>query len=457
MDLPPIRYVHTSDGVSLAHTVFGEGPPLFYAFAGPGLSFFELEWEFPGLVAQYEAIARERTVVRFDWRNSGLSTRSVDDVGPAAQIRDLRALQEHLGFERVALRVHGSARTAIRYAASYPERVSALILSSPSVKPLESSQTSSVSQQLLRIAADADWRLFARLLAVRLAGWEGPEPAWFAKLIETAADPDDFFRTSAATSSDDVTELLGAVRCPALIIQRRDPPNYFFEDDDAEAHLADSRLLTRDLPDSQLIILEGSSMMITSDPASTSALLGFLREADPADSIPAETAAAVPVRTIMFTDIVGHTEMMQSLGDARGRELLRDHEQITRNALAQHGGGEVKTMGDGFLATFASTQQALECAATLQRTFTTQPGAPFSVRIGINAGEPIDDDSDIFGSSVIVAARIGARAHGGQVLVSDVVKQLATGKGFAFEDFGEHTLKGMQQPFRIWELDWANA
>ena len=183
--------------------------------------------------------------------------------------------------------------------------------------------------------------------------------------------------------------------------------------------------------------------------------ISFLRQTDPADENPSAAGGATPVRTIMFTDLEGHTEMMQRLGDARGREVLRDHERITRNALATHGGGEVKTMGDGFLATFASPQRALECAVALQRTFSTHPGEPLSVRIGINAGEPIDDDSDIFGTAVITAARIGAQANGGQVLVSDVVRQLAAGKGFFLDDIGELNLKGMDEPVRVWELDWA--
>jgi pimeloyl-ACP methyl ester carboxylesterase len=131
--VPAIRYVHTTEGVSLAYTVLGDGPPLLYAFAGPALSNLEHEWIHPGLVEQYEAMAEQRTVVRFDWRNCGLSTRHVDDVSPGAHLRDLLALQDHLGFEQVALRVHGSASIALRYAATHPDRVSSLILSSPSV------------------------------------------------------------------------------------------------------------------------------------------------------------------------------------------------------------------------------------------------------------------------------------------------------------------------------------
>lgn len=277
--MPAIRYVHTEEGVSLAYTVFGDGPPLFYAFAGPALSNFEHEWNHPGLVEQYEAMAEQRTVVRFDWRNCGLSTRHVDDVSPGAHLRDLLELQDHLGFEQVALRIHGSASIALRYAATHSDRVSSLILSSPSVIVASPDESPSVGSRLLKIGAETDWRLFARLFAISLTGWEGAETAWFTALIESA-DPNDVFRTANAVSGDDVSGLLSSVQCPVLVVQRREPPNYFFEELDPEQHLADSRLLTRGLRESRLVILEGASMMITSDPASTAAILDFLRDVD---------------------------------------------------------------------------------------------------------------------------------------------------------------------------------
>jgi pimeloyl-ACP methyl ester carboxylesterase/DNA-binding SARP family transcriptional activator len=279
VELPPIRYVHTDDGVSIAYTVFGEGSPLLYSFAGPGMSNFEHEWSLPGLVEQYEVLSRQHTVVRFDWRNCGLSTRHVDDVSPAAHLRDLLALQDHLSFERAALRVHGSAPIAIRYAATHPDRVSALVLSSPSVIVASPDEVPTVRGRLLSIAAEADWRLFSRLFAIGLTGWEGAETAWFTALLESA-DPQDFFRTVGAVSSDDVTDLLARVACPVLIVQRREPPNYFYDEVDPERHLADSRLLTRDLRRSRLVLLDGSSLMITTEPASTRAVVEFLRDVD---------------------------------------------------------------------------------------------------------------------------------------------------------------------------------
>ena len=108
------------------------------------------------------------------------------------------------------------------------------------------------------------------------------------------------------------------------------------------------------------------------------------------------------VRTVIFTDLVGHTEMMSRLGDERGRDVLREHERITREVLKAHGGTEVKTMGDGFMASFGSVTRAVACAVALQHAFTEREGEPLSVRVGLNAGEPIEEDGDLFGATVIL-------------------------------------------------------
>jgi len=172
---------------------------------------------------------------------------------------------------------------------------------------------------------------------------------------------------------------------------------------------------------------------------------------------PMPPAAASAFRTILFTDIEGHTAMMQRLGDARGRAVRREHERLTREALRGHGGTEVKTMGDGFAASFGSATQALECAGALQRSFATRDeagGEPLRVRVGINAGEPIAENDDLFGTAVIVAARLASDAAGGHVIVADVVRQLVAGKHFVFSDRGESTLRGFEHPMRTWELLW---
>jgi class 3 adenylate cyclase len=247
----------------------------------------------------------------------------------------------------------------------------------------------------------------------------------------------------------------------------------------------------------------------------------FLGEGvEAARSEPAVTAGMV---TILFTDIEGSTVMTQRLGDAKAREVLREHERIVREALKAHGGSEVKTMGDGFMASFGSATKALECAVAMQRAFEArnaslpahpvaegdspvaqgdsqrrgrealearpersrrgraepQPPAhastgsaranrdvgaspePIRVRIGLNAGEPIAEDDpdgrgDLFGTAVIRAARIAAMAQGGEILVANVVRELAEGKGFLFGDRGEVALRGFDDPVRVFEVRWTS-
>ncbi len=161
--------------------------------------------------------------------------------------------------------------------------------------------------------------------------------------------------------------------------------------------------------------------------------------------------------TILFTDVEGSTALTQRLGDAKARELLREHERIVREALKGHSGSEVKTMGDGFMASFSSATKALECAIAMQRVFAERNESaeePIMVRVGLNAGEPIAEDDDLFGTAVNEAARITAAANGGEILVANVVRELAKGKDFLFADRGETSLRGFEDPVRLFEVRW---
>jgi len=163
------------------------------------------------------------------------------------------------------------------------------------------------------------------------------------------------------------------------------------------------------------------------------------------------------VRAILFTDLVGHTEIIQRLGDEPGRDFLREHERIVRKVLAENAGDEVKTLGDGFMASFESVTAATRCAIGLQRAFAehnTSADEPILVRVGLNAGEPIEEEGDYFGSSVILASRLADHAEPGQVLASVAVHELCAGKGFDFRDAGETELKGFTDPVRYFEVIW---
>jgi class 3 adenylate cyclase len=158
------------------------------------------------------------------------------------------------------------------------------------------------------------------------------------------------------------------------------------------------------------------------------------------------------VHTILFTDVEGSTALTDRIGDAGSRNVMREHERITRDALSAHGGSEIKTMGDGFMASFSSASKALECAVAIQRA--THDHEAIRIRIGLNAGEPIAEGNDLFGTAVNVAARIAAEAKAGEILVSNVVRELVAGKGFLFADRGETALRGFEDPVRIYEVRW---
>jgi class 3 adenylate cyclase len=158
--------------------------------------------------------------------------------------------------------------------------------------------------------------------------------------------------------------------------------------------------------------------------------------------------------------------MIQQLGDNKGPDVLRDHERITRELLRKYGGTEVKTMGDGFMASFSSVTSAVECAIALQRAFAdfSLPASlrerlhlvrdGLGVRAGLNAGEPIEEDGDLFGATVILASRIAAKAGPGEILIPETVRGLLSGKNFHFEDRGEFFPKGFDDPVHLYEVSW---
>jgi class 3 adenylate cyclase len=154
----------------------------------------------------------------------------------------------------------------------------------------------------------------------------------------------------------------------------------------------------------------------------------------------------------MFTDIADSTPITQRLGDEQAQYLVRTHNAIVRHALAAHHGSEIKQTGDGIMASFPSATQALECGIEMQRSFaehnrTTE--LPIFVKIGLNAGEPIAEEEDLFGTAVQAARRICDQAAAGEILVSNVIRELAAGRGFVFEARGEAALKGFEEPYRL--------
>jgi class 3 adenylate cyclase len=448
---PRIQYAKTKDGVSIALTTHGEGMPLVWM---PGVvSHVQMEWQIPMGRQWLEALAQKRMLVRYDRRGSGLSEREVTDYSLDAHVLDLEAVVDRLGLESFALFAPAFlGLVAVAYATHHPERVSRLILWCSLSRGSDNWRSSRA--QAFRAIRVTDWELYTESLVdlgmgLRLGEEERRAAAAF---IREAVTWESYKAFMEAAEAFDVTDLLPTVRPPTLVLHRREL---------AFPEVGVARELASRIPDARLVLLEGTSIMpfLGDMDAVLAAIDEFLGEG--------EEAAAAPkvgegLQTILFTDVEGSTALTQRLGDARAREVLREHERMVREALKAHGGAEVKTMGDGFMASFSSATRALESAIAMQRAFAEHNESAeesIRVRIGLNAGEPIAEDdpdgrSDLFGTAVNEAARITAAAQGGEILVANVVRELAKGKDFQFADRGDVALKGFDEPVRLYEVRW---
>ncbi len=443
-----MQYATTRDGVRIAFGTAGKGSWLVRA---PGLPFTHCQLEWSQGSEFFDHLADNWSVVQFDPRGTGLSDRDVTDFSLEARLLDLEAVVAKLGLETFALHGIGwSGPLVITYAVRHPERVSQLILDDSQARTADFMNVPQVRalDQLIE-----EWDSFLEHMVFTFFGLGREQARPHIEFFRACITQDVARRIFAAVRQDDATALLSQVTMPALIVQHGSA---------SKQNVEAARVMAASIPNARLVMLDG---LAQDDLARMVRAIGDLLGTEPAiraqrPAAPATTAAA-GVRTILFTDMVEHTEMMRRLGDSAGREVLREHEEITRDVLRRHGGDEVKTLGDGFMASFPSVTGAVECAIDLQRAFDVRNtgvgahhDAPLHVRIGLNAGEPIAEAGDLFGATVIMAARIAAQAGGGEILVADTVRGLCSGKGFLFADRGENVLRGFEDPVRLYEVRW---
>ncbi len=441
-----VRYCTTEDGVRIAYCVEGRGPTLVicpYFFESFASDDDVVPWR-----DLMQEIGAGRHVVRYDMRGTGLSQRDGVEVSHAGSVRDLEAVVKATGLERFDLLswvVTGPV--AIEYTTRHPRSVDRMILYSTFTRTDEIMPADALRG--LAALSRTNWEMASQTLMDISLRQEAPELA--LQMVEIFRQTVSGEVIARYIELDfDVTEILPSVKAPTLILHRVN---------DSGMPFATSRKLASLIPNARLAPLKGSvNYPALGDRQSVlDAIAAFLREGEPA---PPEPEAPGAFRTVLFTDVEGSTALTQRLGDARARELLREHERMVREALKAHGGSEVKTMGDGFMASFSSATKALECAIAMQRAFSEHNESaqePIKVRVGLNAGEPIAEEDDLFGTVVNLAARICAHAEAGQILAPIVVRELAAGKQFMFADLGETELRGFEDPVRLYDLRWREA
>jgi class 3 adenylate cyclase len=448
---PPIQYSRTADGVNIAYWTMGEGRPLI-AMPSMPWSHLQLEWTIPEVRRWYEALGRDRLLVRYDGRGFGLSDRHVESMTLDDQVGDLEAVIDEAQVERFDLYagLH-SGPPAIAYTAQNPDRVEHLVLFCSYADGAEFA-TSPLTQATRPIINQA-WDFYTEAVARLLLGWSEIDAAErFAKLVRECTTPEMADMALTATTTFNVTAVLPEVNAATLVLHRREL---------AIAAMEDARTLAAGIPKARLSVLEGTS--VAPYLGDTDSVVGeidaFLGGRSTAEvRIRSAAASRGALRTILFTDVEGSTALTERLGDDASREVMREHERIVREGLVRHGGDEVKTTGDGFMASFGSAIAAMECAIDLQRRFAAHNAStdfPILIRVGMSAGEPIAENDDLFGTAVIAAARIGAHAQGGEIHVSDVVRQLVAGKGFDFTDRGAVELRGFDEPQHVFEVGWV--
>ncbi len=455
-----IRFCTTADGVCIAYATVGEGYPLVRALGW--VTHLEYEWQSPLWRHVIEGLAENHQLVRYDGRGTGLSDRNVEEHSVEPWVLDLEAVVDALGLERFTLLgISQGGPIAITYAVHHPERVSHLVLYGTFGRfphPLETEEQRQVFDSMLtltKLGWGQDHPTFRQMFTTLfIPGANAEQMRWFDELQRNSTAPDNAVKLLRAFSQIDVTDLLPQLKVPTLVLHRRGDQAIPFEA---------GRGLASAIPNARFVPLDGDNHLYLDGEEGVhtffQAISEFLPEKESGASKQASPTAIDAPLTILFTDMEGSTSLTQRLGDARAQEVLRAHNTIVRDALKANGGSEIKHTGDGIMASFASASRALECAIGIQRALAerndSEPDAPIRVRIGLNAGEPVAEDEDLFGTAVQLAARVCAQAEPGRILASNVVRELSAGKGFLFSDQGDVALRGFEDPVRLYEVRWG--
>ncbi len=433
---PEVRFAVNGD-VHIAYQVLGDGPiDLVYT---PGIwSNLEVMWEWPAWAAYLRRLASFSRLILFDMRGIGLSDRG--SVPPILELQagDLRAVMDAAGSAGAA--IFGGARGAamtMLFSATHPERARALVLYAPVAKTVRSpdwpfGRTEQDQQAFIdRFVREMGT---ARNLDLQGPGHEPPFRTWWARFERLVATPGAYRELAAIFTDVDVRSVLPLIQAPTLVLHRTGDRIVALEQGRAVAdRIAGARFV--ELAGDDHIPFLGDWQAIAGEIEEF--LTGARRAAEP------DRALA----TVLFTDVVDSTSRLAELGDSRWRLLVEDHHALVRREIARFGGREVDTAGDGFFATFDGPAKAVRCATGVALAVRS---LGLEVRAGVHTGECEVIDGKVGGLAVVIGARIGSKAGPSEVLVSRTVKDLVAGSELAFEDAGEHELKGIPEPWRLY-------
>jgi class 3 adenylate cyclase len=429
--------------VSLAYEVLGEGErDILVTFGWVGS--FDSAWENPAHRRWLERLGTLGRVILWDKRGTGLSERLPPNRLPTLEERmdDLRVVLDAVGSERaVAFGISEGSSLSALFAAAHPDRVSELMVCGGFARTLYADdyewaptpEQAAIFNERVRTTW-GDSADLLKLWAPSVADDPLAREHW-NRMTVAGGTPSTAVAWLEMVQETDIRHVLPAIRVPTLVVHRTD---------DRIVPVEHGRFFAEAIPGARYVELPGADHLwwIEGDDI-LDEVESFLTGA-PARRDPDRVLA-----TVLFTDIVDSTRSASELGDRRWRDLVERHDRIVRGRLEHFRGSEIKALGDGFLATFDGPGRAIRCAASIRDDVS---GLGIAVRAGLHTGECELLGSDIGGIAVHIGARVGAAAAPGEVLVSQTVKDLVAGSGFAFDDRGEHELKGVPGPWRLYAV-----
>jgi class 3 adenylate cyclase len=434
---PMTQYAKSGD-VHIAYQTFGAGP--INVVMVPGfVSNVENYWEQPDFARFLRRLSSYARVVTFDKRGTGGSDRVTELPGLDVRMDDLRAVMDAAGMEQAALLgISEGAPLSVLFAATYPERCRALALYGSFSRfsywfPSDEALANFFDYVEKAWGTGGSIQRFAPSRANDAAFQQ-----WWGRNERLGASPAAVTALMRMNSQIDISGILPAVRVPTLVLHRTE---------DQVVNVAGGRDVAAHIPGAKLVEFPGiDHLFYVGDDSEkiSGAIEEFFTGA------PARIDADRVLSTVLFTDIVGSTEMAASLGDQRWRNLLDDHHTTVRRVLARFRGREVKTTGDGFLATFDGPARAVRCACAIIDEI--KP-LGIEVRAGLHTGECELIGEDVGGIAVHTGARVAALAGRSEVLVSNTVKDLVAGSGLRFSDRGIQSLKGIPGEWRLFAAE----
>ena len=433
-----VRYARSGD-VHIAYTVTGEAP-IDLVYVPSWISQVEHYWEDPVIARYFGRMASFSRLIMFDRRGTGLSDPMPRAPTLEEQMDDVVAVMDAAGSERAGVfaQLEGGAMAAM-FAAAHPERTTALALYAAMPRMSWAPDYDWAMRREERHARrDGAWGDGASIESLAPRSAANPRlRAWFARLERLSASPGTAAKLMMMNAEVDVRAVLPSIQAPTLVLHR---------ERDGAIDVRHARYLAEHIPEARLVLLAGDETV--SFGADAGPLLDELEEFF-TGARPVSDSERI-LATVMFSDIVDSTRKAAELGDRRWRDTLESIATAVGRELRRFRGRPIKTMGDGFLATFDGPARAIRCATAIRDTAREQFG--LDVRSGLHTGEIELIGDDVGGIAVHIGARVGSSAGPGEVLVSGTVKDLVVGSGIAFEDRGERELKGVPGTWRLFAV-----